>query len=63
MKTKKQNISNLWEPMGFRKLQGKITRGKFRQAVPRREWDTELPVTFILHESIDSWAGQVELCL
>ena len=30
MKTKKQNITNLWEPMGFRKLQGKITRGKFR---------------------------------
>ena len=39
--------------MGFRKLQGKKTREKFRLAFPRRERDAELPVSFILHESVD----------
>ena len=49
MKTKqlKKKISDLWEPMDFRKLQGKKNTLKFRKAVPRRERATELPVTFI----------------
>ena len=49
MKTKqlKQKISNCQEPMGFRKLQEKKTRGKFRQANPRRKQATELPSFFM----------------